>query len=492
MRSTNIIKTLLASGLALAAIHSARPASAFDLDTGNAALEVVVQTAAPVILSTVSPSDASLILRVTAVTTTAWFDAIAPYGPTTVGVYSRLGRRPPGESVTNRNKNIALLYASYRTLNSLIPKEADVWTDMLLSVGLDPNDTSTDITTAVGIGNVAGAAVVSAREHDGMNQLGDEGGCLYNCQPYADYLGYSPVNTAYVVKDASRWQPNITTTGNGIFLVQQFVTPQWSVTTPFSYADPSIFFSPPPFMSRWKGNGFGKGVGFADYKEQADQVLQVSAALTDAQKMTAEFFNDKIRSLGASTAFAAATHGLTLDEFVQLDFLVNLAAFDGGIATWQEKLRYDAVRPFTAIRVLYGDTPVQAWGGPGKGTVTDLPASQWKSYLNVADHPEYPSGSACFCAAHAEASRRFLGSDNLGWVVSIPQGSSLVEPGITPAQDITLSFATWTQFEEICGMSRNWGGVHFLASISSGRDLCSPIGDLAYEFVKAHIAGTTP
>ena len=35
--------------------------------------------------------------------------------------------------------------------------------------------------------------------------------------------------------------------------------------------------------------------------------------------------------------------------------MANVAAFDGGIATWNEKFRYDAVRPFSAIRFLYGD-----------------------------------------------------------------------------------------------------------------------------------------
>ena len=34
--------------------------------------------------------------------------------------------------------------------------------------------------------------------------------------------------------------------------------------------------------------------------------------------------------------------------------------------------------------------------------------------MPVADHPEYPSLSASVCAAHAEASRAFLGDDKTG------------------------------------------------------------------------------
>jgi hypothetical protein len=125
-------------------------------------------------------------------------------------------------------------------------------------------------------------------------------------------------------------------------------------------------------------------------REQAGAVLAVSAALTDHQKMLAEMFDNKLFSIGLSALVVAQSRGFTFDEFVRYDFLTNVAAFDGGIATWNEKHRYDAVRPFSAIRYLYDDRPVTAWGGPGKGTVSDLPASQWLSYLNTADHPEYP------------------------------------------------------------------------------------------------------
>jgi hypothetical protein len=222
-------------------------AATFDFDQGNAGVEVIIPRVIPAILS-VSPtaSDATLVLRITTLITNAWFDAIAPYDPRAVGVYSRLGRRPATEAQTNRNMNIAMLYASYRVLNSLLPQHAADWRNMLASVGLDPDDDQQNTTTPIGIGNLAGHAVVAAREHDGMNQLGDEGGRRYNLQPYADYLGYKPVNTAYELRNPSRWQPGIVTRGGGIFQVQQFVTPQMRLTTPYSLRQPSGFPRPRP------------------------------------------------------------------------------------------------------------------------------------------------------------------------------------------------------------------------------------------------------
>jgi hypothetical protein len=63
-------------------------ADTFDFQSGNAPVEVVIPTVIPVIYQFVSPgaNDATLVLRITTVITNAWFDAIAPYHPTAVGV----------------------------------------------------------------------------------------------------------------------------------------------------------------------------------------------------------------------------------------------------------------------------------------------------------------------------------------------------------------------------------------------------------------------
>ncbi|RVT51683.1 vanadium-dependent haloperoxidase [Rubrivivax albus] len=477
-----------AAAAAVAAWSCSLPAQArtFDFQTGNAPIDVIIPAVVPSIFAAVAPSDAPLVLRTTTLLTNAWFDALAPYHATAVGVYSRLPRRPADEGVDDRNRNVAIFYAALPVLESLYPAEKARWAALLQSVGLDPALQSDDLSTPEGIGRAAGLAVVRVREADGMNQLGDAGGRQFNRVPYADTTGYAPVNTADALKDPSRWQPAVVSRGNGIFTDQRFVTPQWAQTLPYSLPPRRPFVVRPPVDSNPKGPG-----GLARYKAQADTVLAASAQLTDAQKMTAELFNNKIESLGFVALFLSVSQGWSVERFVQYDFLVNLAAFDGGITMWRNKARYDAVRPFSAIRYLYGDNPVTAWGGPGRGTV-EIPASQWQAYLGVADHPEYPSGSTCFCAAHAQASRRYLGTDTLGWVVPYARGSSRVEPGITPTADLQLSFPTWSQFETDCGQSRLWGGVHFQAAIDAAVPVCRRVGDLAYDFLTRHIDGTAP
>jgi hypothetical protein len=302
-----------------------------------------------------------------------------------------------------------------------------------------------------------------------------------------------------------RWQPDTLTTGSGIFFSQQFVTPQFGVTHPFSYDEPTLM-APVPYKSYAVTPG---GHPMPGYRAQADEVLAVQASLTDEQKLLAEFYDNKITSLGFSTLAASLAHELSLEQFVQLDYLVNVAAFDTGITIWHNKRHYDAVRPFSAIAYLYSDTPLTAWGGPGRGTVYDITGSDWRPYLQSANHPEYPSASASFCKAHTTATKLYLeevvglspteANDLSFWtptllppefdVLSKPQGSSLVEPGVTPLVDTTLGWATWDEFSNDCGISRLWAGVHFYDSIPAGQAIGEPIGAGAFDWLKAHIDG---
>jgi hypothetical protein len=479
----SVVLALAAPAAFAAPAPTNAPQQGFDLDTGNSAIELVIPTVIPVLLADVAPSDAPIVLRGTTLLTNVFFDALAPYHPTAVGVYSTLPRAPV-VARTDRERNIALIYSAQTALDRLFPRETARWAAMVASAGLDPTLRSGNLQTAEGRGRAAANAALNVRDRDGMNALGDGNGRRFNRRPFEDTTGYSPVNTPDNIRDPSRWQPLINTRGNGLFAAQEFVTPQWARTLPYSYRNPQQFRLPPPVDSNPRG-----APGRARYKAQLDEVLAASANLTDAQKLSAELFNDKIASLGFVALFLSVSRDWSVEHFVHYDFLVNMAAFDGGIATWQEKARYDAVRPITAARWQYGNQPVRAWAGVGQGTQA-IPANQWTSYLNTGDHPDYPSGSACFCSAHAQASREYLGSDQLGWRVDYPAGSSVVEPGITPRVATSLTYPTWTAFETECAQSRVWGGVHFRAATEAPKAMCAAIGSRAHRFLQNLLAGT--
>jgi hypothetical protein len=498
--SAAALATLGRAGIA-AAQPAAAPTINFDFDNGNFIRDLLEGQDPRGILDVIAPMDATIIMWSSHMIQTSWFDAIAPYHPTAVGLYSRIPRRPASESATNRNKNIAALHAMYQTLKGVVPARTQDsipglnFRDLLVAVGLNPDDESEDPTSPVGIGNLAGKGVVKHAQHDGMNLLGFQGR-KYNPMPFADYTGYRPVNTAFELIDPSRWQPQLgphfrrlgqLKTGGpgdrGIFVVQHFVTPQLRLTKPVAYKHPGQFHLAPP--------DFSDANRRSAYKRSVDDMLSVSAALTDEQKVKAEIFDDKERGIAAAvfTVAHAHDHELGLDGWVHLFATSAAARLDSAIASWHQKAKYDAVRPVSAIQHVYGNRPVTSWGGPGAGRVTDMPAGQWASYLNVSDHPEYPSGSTGLCSAEAQALRRFFGSDTLDLTVSVPAGWTLVESGITPAEPLTIHWETWTEFVRDCAISRVWGGVHFRKTVERSIPFGEQFGDRAYELVQRHIRG---
>ncbi len=473
----------LGSAAALAVGPGRRAAAVFvddraelDLDHGNAAIDVVIPWVIPVIEETITRGAATMILRVTTLLSQAWFDAIAPFHPTAVGISSRLGRLD--HLASTRLRNAAVIAASVPALDSLFPDHRVTWLHMERR-GLASADVRDRV--AIELGRRAGQAVVADRSRDGTNQLGDADGRSSHLRPYEDTTSYSPVNPPQELRDPSRWQPLTSIAAQGSFRSQTFVTPQLARTRPYSFDHPDEFDVPAPANSSWQANPDG-------YRMQASDVLNVSRRLSDRQKLAAELFDDKIEALGVTALHVARRHRFDVQQFVEYDFLVNAAAFDASIAVWHHKRRFDAVRPTTAIRFLHAGEMVDAWAGPGRGAA-EQPGEFWESYLPTADHPEYPSASTAMCHAHAVASRTWLGSDALEWSVRRRAGESRIEPGIVPARELELWFDTWTDFAETCGTSRVWGGVHFPDAVVAGENVGSAVAERAVELVRDHLAG---
>jgi hypothetical protein len=481
-----IAATVVLVGSLTSAVSAAPQAATFDLDQGNALIQVVFPRY-DAVTRTESLGRPVLVVDRATLIELPWFDAIAPYHPTAVGIFSNLGRRPADERTT-RNKNIAVLYSSFTSLNVVLPEYKPRWIEMMQAAGLDPNNTAEDPTTPSGIGILAAKNAMAALKHDGTNRDGDEGGRQYNRQPYADYTGYEPVNTAYDLRDPSRWQPNVitkgTSAGKAVFTVQQFAMPQYARVKPFSYESPAQFRVAPPTNSNfWHREA---------YRRQADEVLKASANLTDLQKVTAEFFNDVVPTYGIVARVVNIGGNYSTEQTVQYVTRADITFHDTTIASYHYMRKYDSVRPFSAIRYLYGNRKITAWGGPGKGTVSDITGNEWQSYLNgqaPADYPEYPSATVAACYAFAEQARRSLGTDNINITVPIAKGFSSVEPGVTPANDIVLHWSNFTDFAKDCGESRIWGGENFRSSVEAAAQYAPKIGDLAYDFVQRKLNG---
>lgn len=423
------------------------------------------------------------VSRAVAIVHTCIYDAWAAYDPRAVGTRLGGGLRRPLSERTLANKNEAISYAAHRAAVDLFPGDAAMFDHLLVSLGYRlARTTNTNTATPSGIGNVACRAVLDYRHHDGSNQLGD-----LAPGPYSDYTGYRPVNSPMVlpgfdprtVHDPDRWQPLTYTDASGKVVTPNFLQPHWNRVTPFALTSGAQYRSP---------TGPAQ-FGSYEYVGQARRLLDISANLTDRQKVIAEYWRNGPNAETASAhwdLFAQFVsrrdgHGLNetgVDADVKMFFALNNALFDAGIVAWDNKRAYDSVRPITAVRHLFRGQNVRAWGGPGKGPRL-IRGESWLPYypstLPTPPFPEYSSGHSNFGAAAAEILKLATGSDAFGASVTIPAGSSTIEPGVTPARPVTLS---WTRFSDAAdenGISRLYGGVHFqqgnVDALSTGRQV---------------------
>jgi hypothetical protein len=416
-----------------------------------------------------------IVARALAITHTCMFDAWAAYDDIAVGTrFGRTLRRPRRER-TQRNKEQAISFAAYRALVDLFPTQTALFDGLMNSLGYNPSDTTTNTSTPTGIGNVVAAAVLAFRHHDGSNQLGN-----LNPGAYSDYTGYAPVNTPDRINDPNRWQPLRMPNGQ----IQSFLLPHWGNVIPFALNSSAQFRPGPPavYPSRL-------------YRNQALDLLHLSANLNDRRKVIIEYWAD---GPGSETPpghwclhaqFVSQRDAHTLDEDVMMFFALGNALLDAGIAVWECKRFYDYVRPVTAIHFLFKNKQVRAWGGPGLGTQT-INGEDWQSYIATPPFAEYASGHSTFSAASAEILASFTGSDAFGAAFTFPAGASVIEPGITPGRNITLSWATFSQAADEAGISRRYGGIHFEEGDLRARALGRRIGALVWEKATTFFDGT--
>jgi hypothetical protein len=213
--------------------------------------------------------------------------------------------------------------------------------------------------------------------------------------------------------------------------------------------------------------------------------VRLSAGLTDRQKMIAEYWAD-----GPSTEtppghwnllahFVSRRDRHSLDDDVKLYFILGNALLDASIAVWEAKVHYDYVRPVSAVRFVYAGRMIEAWAGQGLGTRL-IPGESFRSYIATPPFAEYTSGHSAFSASAAEVLRLFTGHSSFGASVTLPAGSSVIEPGLTPKEDVTLRWRTFDEAADEAGLSRRLGGIHFRQGDLESRAMGKQIGRLAF------------
>jgi len=346
----------------------------------------------------------------------------------------------------------------------------------MAGLNLDPTNTTTDTTTPAGIGNVVAAANITFRHADGSNQLGD-----LNPGAYSDYTSFTTVNDATMLNDPSLWQPLLGPNGKP----QVFTTPQWGFVKTFAIGTPTErkhLFPKAPAKNPIKA-----------YVKQAQEILDLSAALNDRSKSNSAYWVDKAGTVTPPghwftfAQFVSRRDHHTLDDDVKLFFALGNAELDSSVECWDIKRHYNSVRPITAIRFLFKGKDVKAWGGPTLGTQT-IDGATFLPYIPTPPFAEYISGHSTFSAAGAEVLLLFTKSTTFGYTVNIPASFSPIELNV-PAQPLVLKWDKFIDAANDAGTSRRDGGIHFKEGDFEGRKLGKKIGMLAFKKAAQYISG---
>ncbi len=158
------------------------------------------------------------------------------------------------------------------------------------------------------------------------------------------------------------------------------------------------------------------------------------------------------------------------------------AIFDASIAAWDTKRAYNSVRPVSAIHHLFAGTQVFAYSIPDHMPKM-MDGKDWQPYqaatVVTPPFPEYYSGHSIFSAAGAQVLKLFTGSDTFGGGVTIAKFSSRVDPvWFLPA--MLLSWQTFSDAADEAGISRRYGGIHFIQGDLDARFRGRLIADQAW------------
>jgi hypothetical protein len=254
-----------------------------------------------------------------------------------------------------------------------------------------------------------------------------------------------------VFKEATTWQQTPPDYADA-------VEPNWRLIQPLLLDSASQFAPPPPPT-------FSLIASTLYHKELMD-VYHVSKQLTPEQDSIAIYWDDnpfvtkhtghltyankKTTPVGHWMGIIAITCRLQKTNPKQTAKAYALAAaaiFDGFISCWDEKYRSKTKRPVTIIR--------------------EHIESEWNPLLQTPPFPEYTSGHSVISAAAAKVLTKQL-------------GDNIVFTDTTEIQYLGMkrTFKSIQAAADEAGISRLYGGIHYISAIEQGKKQGNKVGEL--------------
>lgn len=262
-----------------------------------------------------------------------------------------------------------------------------------------------------------------------------------------------PIEGVFSSTDAGKWRE----TPPGF---RPPVLPHWTKVVPFVMKSPDQFRpAPPPAV---------------DSPEHAEEIAFVNkvgardnAERTEYETLAAPFWADDLGSATPPGHWNVIAHDLTrrnqltVPETARLFALLNLACADAGISCWDTKYHYSTWRPETAIREVTKEINPHAVAHPEFIPLMASPA-----------FASYTSGHSTFSSAGSRILERYFRTDDIEFTTT--------SDGLPGA---VRSFKKLSDARKEIGMSRVWGGIHFMSDNLVGQEVGLKLADYVYDNV---------
>lgn len=293
-----------------------------------------------------------------------------------------------------------------------------------------PNATATDKAAIDSLENALKnnfLLTVSAASIQASETFGKEvAAAVYN---WSETDGYKTANNAYTVPvGEGLWKPTAPA-----FAAP--ATPYWGNNRPVVTGSTFQTQVPGPVSYSTQTN--------SSFYKMAKDVYDASLVLTDDQKAMAIFWRDipGVSSPGHWLSIiqqVIRNSQCTLDKAVLTYAATGAAVNDALIACFNTKYTYSLVRPITYIREVMGN-------------------SSWNAYLGTPAHPEYCSAHSSLSAAAAGVLERLFGNPG-----------SFTDHTYDYLGFAPRSYTSYAAIAAEAGLSRFYGGIHYLPSIEAG------------------------
>lgn len=240
------------------------------------------------------------------------------------------------------------------------------------------------------------------------------------------------------------------------------VEPYFKTIRSFTLDSCSQFMPPPPVaFSKDTNSAFYKQM-LLNYKDVLSEEHREIAAFWDCNPFAVQdnghlLIGIKKISPGAHwlgiTGIACEKAGKSFDEAMEIYTTVSVGLMDAFICCWDEKYRSNRIRPETAIR-KYIDV-------------------NWMPLIQTPPFPEYLSGHSTISASSATILTSYFG-DHFNYTDTVETRYGLAPRSFKSFQDAAVE----------AGISRFYGGIHFIDAVDNGRAQGLSVGNWVLKKMK--------